>query len=253
LNRNVDILFLIDDSSSMGLMQTSCSRTLRRSPTRCKPWKVECPNVHIGVISSDMGAGDGTVAGCDSTGGKKGILQYTARGTCTATKLNAGARYISNIGGTANYTGTLEDVFSASGRSVKRGAVSSTSSRRSCGPWAPTARRRRRESGIPASGRVPGDRHADERGRLLRDAGVPLFDTLSQTNIQSQVGPPINFRCNEFGHICDGAHPGRVAPNNDVAAMVTYNSCESNDTEGYLLSAVDTANRLKALKAIPRR
>ena len=31
--------------------------------------------------------------------------------------------------------------------------------------------------------------------------GVPLFDTGSNTNIQSQLGPPGNFRCNEFGHL----------------------------------------------------
>jgi len=81
--------------------------------------------------------------------------------------------------------------------------------------------------------------------------GVPLFDTASSTNVASQLGPPANFRCNEFGHNCDGAHPRRLAPNNDVTQMVSYSSCTSNDTEGYLLSATDTANRIKALKADP--
>ena len=72
------------------------------------------------------------------------------------------------------------------------------------------ARRRRRaaargEPGLPAPRRVPRDHHDHERGRLLRDAdGVPLFDTGSNTNIVSQLGPPANFRCNEFGHLCDG-------------------------------------------------
>ena len=81
--------------------------------------------------------------------------------------------------------------------------------------------------------------------------GVPLFDTGSNTNIASQLGPPANFRCNEFGHICDGVHPSRNAPNNDMAAMVSYTSCASNDAEGYLLSVADTANRIKALKSDP--
>ena len=62
----------------------------------CRPG---LPNIHVAVISSDMGAGDGSVAGCDSTGGKNGIFQYTARGTCTATGLEAGATYISDIAG----------------------------------------------------------------------------------------------------------------------------------------------------------
>ena len=58
-----------------------------------------------------MGAGDGSVDSCNSTGGKKGIFQYTARGTCTATDLQQGATYISDIAGPRNYTGNLEDVF----------------------------------------------------------------------------------------------------------------------------------------------
>ena len=79
--------------------------------------------------------------------------------------------------------------------------------------------------------------------------GVPLYDTGSNTNMASQLGPPTNFRCNEFGHICDGMHPNRNAPNNDIDAKVAYGSCVSNDSEGYLLSVADTAARLKALKA----
>jgi hypothetical protein len=45
----------------------------------------------------------------------------------------------------------------------------------------------------------------------------------------------------------------RLAPSNDVAATVPYTVCTSNDREGYLLAAVDTANRIKALKADPRQ
>ena len=46
---------------------------------------------------------------------------------------------------------------------------------------------------------------------------IPLFDTRSNTNIASQLGPPANFRCNEFGHLCDDGsgnytHPNRNAP-----------------------------------------
>ena len=77
--------------------------------------------------------------------------------------------------------------------------------------------------------------------------GVPLFDTGSNTNIASQLGPPANFRCNEFGHRCDGAAPGRNAPGNDMAATVSYSSCTSNDNS-YVLSVADTAMRVKAIK-----
>ena len=82
---------------------------------------------------------------------------------------------------------------------------------------------------------------------------MPLFDTGSNTNVASQLGPPANFRCNEFGHMCNGMHPSRHAPGMDMNAMVSYDTCTSNDTEGYLLSTVETANRIKALKADPSK
>ena len=62
-------------------------------------------------------------------------------------------------------------------------------------------------------------------------------------NLASQLGPPANFRCNEFGHSCGGAHPNRNAPGNDVNATVNYSACMSNDAEGYLVSVADTAAR----------
>ena len=58
-----------------------------------------------------MGAGDGSVAGCDKTGGNNGIFQYTPRGTCTVSPLSPGATYLSNVGGVANYTGDISAAF----------------------------------------------------------------------------------------------------------------------------------------------
>jgi hypothetical protein len=79
----------------------------------------------------------------------------------------------------------------------------------------------------------------------------PVFDTTANATLADMLGPIINFRCNEFGHVCTrsgttGA-PDRHAPGNDVNATVTYDRCDSNE-DGYLLSARDTADRLKALK-----
>jgi hypothetical protein len=71
----------------------------------------------VAVISSDMGAGDGSVASCDSTGGKNGIFQYTGHVIAPATTpcettLQTGATFISNIGGAKNYAAAdAADVF----------------------------------------------------------------------------------------------------------------------------------------------
>ena len=256
-NRNFDLLFLIDDSSSMRLAQANLERSFPAFMTRLRTAPLGLPNIHVAVISSDMGAGDGSVASCDTTGGKQGIFQYTPRGTCTATGLQAGSTYISDIGGTRNYTGNLENVFTCIAALGETG----------CGfehQFAAVLR------SLGADGRAA---PAENQGFLRPDAylgvimitneddcsaapGVPLFDTGSNTNIASQLGPPANFRCGEFGHICDsaagaGMHPSRVAPNNNMSAMVSYTNCRSNDNEGYLLSALDVANRLKALKSDP--
>jgi hypothetical protein len=75
----------------------------------------------------------------------------------------------------------------------------------------------------------------------------------------SQLGPANHFRCNEFGHTCPRGvtgdygrgvpHPSRNAPNNDVNQTVSYDNCGSDDTEGYLVSARETADAIKRLEA----
>jgi len=252
INRNVDMLFLVDDSSSMRLSQANLERNFPTFMTTLQNAPQGLPNLHVAVISSDMGAGDGSVASCDATGGKNGIFQYTPRGSCATNPLMAGNTYIIDSGGQKNYTGALADAFTCIAALGETG----------CGfehQFASILR------ALGADGRAA---PAENQGFLRPEAylaivlitneddcsaspGVPLFDTGSNTNIMSQLGPPANFRCNEFGHMCDGMHPSRSAPNNDVAATVTYNNCTSNDTEGYLLSVVDTANRIKGLKPDP--
>jgi hypothetical protein len=253
-NRNVDLLFMIDDSSSMRNSQDNLMRNFPVLMNTLQNLPGGLPNVHIAVISSDMGAGDGSIAGCDSSGGKHGIFQYTARGNCTSTGLAAGATYISNIGGQGNYTGDLADVFTCIAAIGESG----------CGfehQFAAITR------ALGVDGQPP---PLENQGFVRPDAylaivmitdeddcsaspGVPLYDTGSNTNIASQLGPPTNFRCNEFGHLCsDGTgtlvHPSRNAPGADVNASVSYAGCTSNDSEGYLLSVRETANRIKALK-----
>jgi hypothetical protein len=256
INRNVDMLFLVDDSSSMRLSQDNLNRNFPVFMNRLMA-PPGLPNIHVAVISSDMGAGDGSVASCDASNGKNGIFQYTARGTCASTGLQQGATYISNIGGVANYTGNLPDVFTCIAALGEGG----------CGfehQFAAITR----ALGVDDRGAPP----AENQGFLRPDAylvivlitneddcsasngtgpngRIPLFDTSVNTNMASQLGPPANFRCNEFGHLCDGNPPNRNSPNLNVADMVTYNSCMSNDRDGYLLGVVDTANRIKSLKA----
>jgi hypothetical protein len=258
INRNVDMLFLVDDSSSMRLSQDNLNRNFPTFMTRLMD-PPGLPNIHVAVISSDMCAGDGSVASCDSMNGKNGIFQYTARGTCASSGLNAGATYISDIAGVRNYTGNLPDVFTCIAALGEQG----------CGfehQFAAITR----ALGVDGRGGPPAENadflrpdaylvivmitNEDDCSASNGDGPnnrIPLFDTSANTNMASQLGPPSNFRCNEFGHVCDGAHPNRNSPNLNVADTVMYNTCTSNEGEGYLLSVVDTANRIKGLKNDP--
>jgi hypothetical protein len=249
-NRNVDLLFLIDDSSSMRLSQDNLRRNFPVLMQQLENLPGGLPNIHVAVVSSDMGAGDGTIANCDATGGKNGIFQFTPRGGCSATGLAAGATYISNIAGVANYTGDLANVFSCIAALGDQG----------CGfehQFAAIAR------ALGVDGRAA---PAENAGFLRPDAllaivlitneddcsaapGVALYDTTTNRNMASQLGPPANFRCNEFGHLCDGAPPKRNAPNQDVNAMVSYASCTSNDDGDFLVAVRDTVDQIKSLKA----
>jgi len=250
VSRAVDVLFLIDDSSEMARAQETLLRDFPTFITTLQNGPDGVPDIHIGVISSDMGAGDGTVAGCNANGGKKGILQYAPRGTTTcAGSLQAGATYISDSGSVRNYTGNIADVFRCIGALGESG----------CGfehQFAAILRALGADN-MPAPAENGGFLRPEASLAIViltneddcsASPGVPLFDTAQNKTLTSQLGPPTNFRCNEFGHMCRGEHPNRNAPNNDAAAMVTYTDCTSNDSEGYLWSVVDTANRIKALK-----
>jgi len=259
-NRNVDILFMVDTSSSMRLLQQGLIAGFPTLMETLSGLPGGLPNLHVAVISSDMGAGDGSVANCDSTGGDNGIFQYAGNivppaTTPCDTTLAMGATYISNVNGVKNYTApNIADVFTCIAALGEAG----------CGFEHQFA------SVLRALGADGASAPAENQGFVRSDAllaivlvtneddcsampNVPLYDTGSNTNIMSQIGPPANFRCNEFGHFCDGAHPGRFAPGNDVNATVNYSACTSNDTEGYLRSAADTAARVKAIKNDPQR
>jgi hypothetical protein len=246
VNRNVDLLFLIDDSSSMGKSQDNLRRNFPSFMTKLKGLPGGLPNVHIAIASSDMGAG--SAGGCDKS--KGGIFQYAPRGDCTSTGLEANATFISDINGVRNYNGNLEDVFTCMAALGEGG----------CGfenQFAAVAR------ALGADGQPPPQ---ENQGFLRPDAylaivmitneddcsaspGFPLYD-ISNQNISDPLGPISNFRCNEFGHICNGVHPDRHAPNGDITATVTYENCTSAE-DGALLRVADVAAGIKNLKTEP--
>jgi len=250
--RALDVLFMIDNSSSMRLAQTNLLTNLPGFMDALRTLSGGMPNLHVAVISSDTGAGDGSVASCDSTGGDMGIFQYTPRGTCSASPLNPGATYLSQSGTTTNFTGDISAAFTCIAALGESG----------CGF------EHQFESVLRALGADGRPAPAENQGFLRRDAllaivmvtneddcsarpGIMLYDTGSNTNVGSALGPPSNFRCNEFGHLCNGAKPPRLAPGNSVTATVPLQNCTSAECDGSLVPVAEFVARIKALKAAP--
>ena len=89
LSNSIDILFMVDDSSSMTEMQQKLydqlplfMNTLTTLP--------HPPSLHVAVVSSDMGApGDSTSSIQCTKSGDQGQFQSMPRGTCSATTITA--------------------------------------------------------------------------------------------------------------------------------------------------------------------
>jgi hypothetical protein len=117
INNEIDILFMIDNSSSMTEMQ---NKVLAQLPLfmNVLTGLTNPPSLHVAVVSSDMGApGDSTQAiGC-TPDGDQGQFQSSPRAPCTATTLTAGDTFLEDdpASMTANFTDPIATVFQCIG------------------------------------------------------------------------------------------------------------------------------------------
>jgi len=201
-NRDVDILFLIDNSGSMAEEQTSLRANFGKFMDVLATIEGGLPNVHIGVTSSSMGtsAGDGVgnaVFGCSGSG-DDGNLTTTASVT---------GRFIIDEeagGGTTglrnrNYSGALGDAFSAladvgtGGCGIEQhlGAMKRALSNPSNAGF------------LRPSAKLAVIIIADEDDCSL--AHKALFEG-------STDGTAVNFRCTQDGIECDSGNPDLTVP-----------------------------------------
>ncbi len=262
INNKLDILFMIDNSSSMSEMQTKLYNQL---PTFINVLQSTpaAPDLHIAVVSSDMGApGDSTSSiGC-TTRGDQGQFESLERGACTDSTLESGATFISDDGaGSTNYTGAnLATVFQCIAPLGDKG----------CGFEHQLASIDR------ALGADGSDSPSTNAGFLRNDAylgiviltneddcsaptNTELFSVASggsnQQNIANALGPLENYRCNQFGHLCKDANGNQIMPPLNPpngATTLDLTDCESNDTGSGLLTPVSQfVSDIKALKPDP--
>ena len=89
--RDVDVLFVVDDSFSMEDEHRRLRDNFEELVASLRHMKGGMPNVHIGVVSTDIGTGYFPVPGCTTSGGQNGAL---LTGGCTNPQ---GAPYIIDV------------------------------------------------------------------------------------------------------------------------------------------------------------
>jgi hypothetical protein len=249
VNRKIDILFMIDNSSSMTALQNKLTAQFPVFTNVLKGLPGGLPDVHIAVISSSMGAGqEQGIAGCP-VGGDAGKFQTQPLGpTCAMASLNAGQTFIQNIGGQANYTGDISDVFSCIALLGQSG----------CGFEHQFA------SVLRALGADGAAAPATNNDFLRPDAylavilitneddcSAPPNTTLFNQNSQlvsDPLGPLASYRCNEFGHLCGGKAPPRLSMMGQKVDLT--GTCVSAE-DGRLLRVADVVTNLKKVKTNP--
>lgn len=206
---SLDLLFVIDDSISMADDQAALIAAARASlfpQLAALPYGP--PDLHVGVISTDMGTGGAITTATCAGAGDDGALLVPPGGTCAGLT----DRFLSDVrqpdgSRLRNYTGSLEDAFSCMADLGADG----------CGFEQPLASLRRAVDpyNLTNAGFLRPDALllvvilSDEDDCTVTDEGFfaePLAD------LASPLGPRVSFRCFEFGVVCDEPEDRTAGP-----------------------------------------
>ncbi len=263
LNREIDILFMVDNSSSMLPLQ---AKLLAQFPVFMNVLKMlpagngtgtALPDIHVAVVSSDTGPGqfDLPAYHC-SFAGDRGEFQNAPRGTCTASPFKDPNQHFLSASmnqTVTNYNGDIADAFTCIAALGDQGCGFEgqlKSVRWALDPFNAAARRDERR--VPAPRGVPRGHPDHQRGRLLGarrlgpgrpdadDHGVGARPAVVVA--LQRVRPPVPGRQRQ-----PGSRPPRGPATN-------LQGCISNDTaSGKLTKLSDEITFLKSLKTDPNQ
>ncbi len=238
--RGFDILFVIDDSGSMVDEQASLRANFPKMIEVLEQLEGGLPDIHIGVITPNMGASaiDGSVAApngaCDGDGEAGALRALDGTGPRFLSDSSDGAG-----GRTKNYTGTLADAFSRLANVGSNG----------CGIEQHLEAMKRATDGSQGlnAGFLRADAYlaviviADEDDCSL--AKSTLFDSLPRND--PSWGKTTNFRCTSQGVVCE-------TPATDfLAAVGPREDCHPRP-DGEVTDIKRYVDHLKSLKCDPR-
>ncbi|HRC55631.1 MAG TPA: VWA domain-containing protein [Kofleriaceae bacterium] len=240
VNRDLDLLFVIDNSGSMGEEQDSLKANFPKFINVLNTIQGGLPNAHIAVVNSDMGTlggprqGTPGDSGCDGNGDDGVMRALETR----FTNGMANVRYISDIKDDAtgnriqNYTGSLAEVFSEQAAVKNKG----------CGYEMHLNAMRRALDNPANAGFLRPNAYlaviiiADEDDCSLKTgAGQGFFSQGDIANVQS-------FRCFSSSTTCDGNLGDQVGPRAN---------CRPNDNSQYHEKISTYVDFLKSKKSDP--
>jgi len=254
-NPKVDLLFMVDNSSSMVPLQAKLASGFNEFMTVLQNLPGGTPDVHIGVVSSSLGAGQEVgIAQCP-VGGDRGALQSAPHGTCMQTGLADNFIAVKTNPTTGqldtNYGAqSLSDVFSCIALLGEEGCGFEhqlASVRMALDPaMAPTA-----NAGFLRPEAFLAVILITNEDDCSAPPNTDLFTQSSQL-VSDKYGPLDSYRCNEFGHLCEIGGKLQAPPRQPPMGTVTLEGCVSNE-KGPLDPVGDFVTFLKNLKGDPAR
>jgi hypothetical protein len=246
INRDIDILFVVDNSGSMREEQESLAANFNRFINVLENIEGGLPNVHLGVVSTDLGAGPYGIMGCTGQG-DNGILQNSPSSACSGPD-DAFIKDIALESGDRdrNYTGTLADTFSCIAQLGTNG----------CGFEQPLEAMRRALNGSNP-----------QNNAFLRDdaflavifitdeddcstENLEMFDSdPARDMIDSDLGFLSSFRCFEFGVACEPDTPRAVGPRQNC--IPRDGTTPHPGGQNYMYGIQEYVDFLKSLKPDP--
>lgn len=239
-NLDIDVLFVIDNSGSMGDNQAALAAAAQDALFAVLESEAGVmPNLHVGVVSTNVGAGGYPITTCGGEG-ENGRLQYTPRAACAGP---AGA-FIVDVaapGGERerNYVGTIGETFACIARLGTEG----------CGFERPfDAMRRALDGSNPENAGFLRPEAllvvvivTDEDDCSAHDRGI--YDP--DRDRDAELGPLSSFRCHEFGVVCDDdADPRAAGPRH---------GCRPREDSAYIRPVQEYVDFLVGVKGDPTK
>jgi hypothetical protein len=231
--RQLDLLFMIDNSPSMQQKQANLTLSFPVLIDELKNVPGGLPDLHIGIVSSDLGAGPTPIAGgCGRVAGDRGILQ--ARPGCG---LDPAARFMAAGGAVTNFQGDLAQVF---------GCLASLGTM-GCG-----FEHQLESARVALYERIT----PDNEGFLRDDALLGLIFLTDEDDCSAEItsdlftrnadfpGTTSSFRCAQVGHLCNGQQPP-IAP-----FSVPLSQCQAAPS-GALIKVADVVESVRRVKRRP--